>query len=30
MLDRPEAPKQGTTKGALHIASGLMSIYLMI
>ena len=30
MLDRPKAPKQGTPKGALHIAGGLMSIYLMI
>lgn len=30
MLDRPKAPKQGTSKGALHIAGGLMSIYLMV
>lgn len=30
MLDRPKAPKQGTSKGALHIAGGLMSIYVVI
>lgn len=30
MLDRPKAPKQGTSKGALYIAGGLKSIYLMI
>lgn len=29
MPGRPKAPKQATSKGALHISGGLMSIYLI-